>query len=54
MVPYGVDYEIPQADEDDEEDTHFTTIIEQMDEEIKVDADVSMPKILLKVLNELR
>ena len=38
MVPYGVEYQIPQAD--DEEDTHSAAIIEQMDEEVEVDADV--------------
>jgi hypothetical protein len=43
MVPYVVDYEIPQADEDDGE-THSAATTEQMDEEIEVDADVSMPQ----------
>ena len=43
MVPYGVDYEIAQADEE-EEDTHSADTIEQMDQEIEVDADVSVPQ----------
>ena len=38
----GVEYHIPQAD--GEEDTHSAATIEQMDEEIEVDADVSMPQ----------
>ena len=41
MVLYGVDYEIPQADEDDE-DIHYAAITKRMDEEIEVDTDVSM------------
>ena len=40
MVPYGVDYQIPQADED----THYAATTEQMDEEIEANTDVSAPQ----------
>ena len=42
IIPFGVEYVIPR-DNEDEEDTHSAATTEQMDEEIEVDADVSMP-----------
>ena len=44
MVPYGVDYEIPPANED-EEYTHSAATTEQMDEEIEADTNVSAPQV---------
>ena len=45
IVPYGVDYEIPQADEDDAE-THSAATTEQVDEEIEVEEDASLHQVL--------
>nr|XP_020174680.1 bromo and FHA domain-containing protein DDB_G0267958-like [Aegilops tauschii subsp. strangulata] len=44
IVPYGVDYQIPWADEDDEEN-HSAATTEQVDEEIKVEEDSSLHQV---------
>jgi hypothetical protein len=44
IVPFGVEYVIPPADEDDE-DTHSSATIEQMDEEIEIEADASLHQV---------
>nr|XP_020180911.1 uncharacterized protein LOC109766540 [Aegilops tauschii subsp. strangulata] len=42
IVPFGVKYVIPQADDNEENDTHFAATREQMGEEIEVEADASL------------